>query len=45
MPGIVFGQEGEGHLRFSFSVSEEMIAGGAEALSAYASVSASSGRS
>ena len=45
VPGIVFGEEGEGHLRFSFSVSEEMIAGGAEALSAYASVSASSGRS
>jgi aspartate aminotransferase len=32
VPGIVFGPEGEGHLRFSFSVAEEMIAGGVEAL-------------
>jgi aspartate aminotransferase len=32
VPGIVFGPEGEGHLRFSFSVSDEMIAGGVEAL-------------
>ncbi len=36
VPGIVFGPEGEGHLRFSFSVSEEMIAGGVDALSALA---------
>jgi aspartate aminotransferase len=36
VPGIVFGPEGEGHLRFSFSVSEEMIAGGCEALAAFA---------
>ena len=43
VPGIVFGPEGEGHLRFSFSVSEEMIAGGVEALSAFAH--ATSGRS
>ena len=42
VPGIVFGPEGEGHLRFSFSVSEEMIAGGTEALAAFAS--ATSGR-
>ena len=37
VPGIVFGPEGEGHLRFSFSVSEEMIAGGVESLAAFAS--------
>jgi aspartate aminotransferase len=36
VPGIVFGPEGEGHLRFSFSVPEEMIAGGVEALAAFA---------
>ncbi len=36
VPGIVFGPEGEGHLRFSFSVAEEMIAGGVEALKAFA---------
>lgn len=41
VPGIVFGPEGEGHLRFSFSVSDEMIAGGVEALAAFASVAAS----
>jgi len=40
VPGIVFGPDGEGHLRFSFSVSEEMIAGGVEALSAFAHASA-----
>ena len=34
VPGIVFGPEGEGHLRFSFSVSEDMIAGGVQALAA-----------
>ena len=32
VPGIVFGPEGEGHLRFSFSVSEETIEGGVLAL-------------
>jgi aspartate aminotransferase len=37
VPGMVFGREGEGHLRFSFSVSEEMIAGGVEALASFAS--------
>ena len=42
VPGIVFGPEGEGHLRFSFSVSDEMIAGGVEALAAFAH--ATSGR-
>jgi aspartate aminotransferase len=41
VPGIVFGPEGEGHLRFSFSVSDEMIAGGVEALGAFASAAAS----
>lgn len=41
VPGIVFGPEGEGHLRFSFSVSDEMIAGGVAALGAFASVAAS----
>ncbi|HTR02562.1 MAG TPA: aminotransferase class I/II-fold pyridoxal phosphate-dependent enzyme [Thermoanaerobaculia bacterium] len=41
VPGIVFGAEGEAHLRFSFSVSEEMIAGGVEALAAFASAAAS----
>ena len=40
VPGIVFGPEGEGHLRFSFSVSEDMIEGGVEALSAFAHASA-----
>lgn len=37
VPGVVFGPEGEGHLRFSFSVSDEMILGGVEALAAFAS--------
>jgi aspartate aminotransferase len=41
VPGVVFGPEGEGHLRFSFSVSDEMIAGGVEALGAFASAAAS----
>jgi aspartate aminotransferase len=36
VPGVVFGPEGEGRLRFSFSVPEETIAGGAEALRAFA---------
>src|SRR5262245_11221065 len=36
VPGVVFGPEGESHLRFSFSVAEETIAGGVEALKAYA---------
>src|SRR5262249_38840539 len=40
VPGVVFGPHGEGHLRFSFSVSEEMIEGGVEALSAFAHASA-----
>jgi len=40
VPGIVFGPEGEGHLRFSFSVSDEMIAGGVEALGAFATQTA-----
>jgi aspartate aminotransferase len=40
VPGVVFGPEGEGHLRFSFSVSEEMIAGGVEALAAFATQAA-----
>ncbi|MEO8433106.1 MAG: aminotransferase class I/II-fold pyridoxal phosphate-dependent enzyme [Acidobacteriota bacterium] len=34
VPGVVFGPEGEGHLRFSFSVAEETIAGGVAALTA-----------
>ena len=34
VPGIVFGPEGQGHLRFSFSVAEETITGGVEALTA-----------
>ncbi len=42
VPGSVFGPDGEGHLRFSFSVSDEMIAGGVEALTAFAH--ATSGR-
>jgi aspartate aminotransferase len=40
VPGIVFGPEGEGHLRFSFSVSEEMIAGGVESLASFAHAAA-----
>ena len=32
VPGLVFGPEGEGHLRFSFSVPEETIAAGVQAL-------------
>jgi aspartate aminotransferase len=32
VPGVVFGPQGEGHLRFSFSVPEDTIAGGVEAL-------------
>ena len=40
VPGIVFGPEGEGHLRFSFSVPEETIAGGVEALKALAATAA-----
>ncbi len=42
VPGVVFGPEGEGHLRFSFSVSAEMIAGGVEALAAFAAHGAAS---
>ena len=41
VPGVVFGPEGEGHLRFSFSVSDETIAGGVEALAAFAGQGAS----
>jgi len=41
VPGIVFGPDGEGHLRFSFSVPEETVAGGVEALAAFASAAAS----
>ncbi len=44
VPGVVFGPEGEGHLRFSFSVSDEMIAGGVEALAAFATQSAGARR-
>ena len=40
VPGIVFGPEGEGHLRFSFSVPEETIAGGVEALKSLAAAAA-----
>jgi aspartate aminotransferase len=36
VPGVVFGPEGQGHLRFSFSVPEETIAGGTEALKSLA---------
>ncbi len=36
VPGLVFGPEGEGHLRFSFSVAEGTIAGGVQALRAFA---------
>lgn len=36
VPGLIFGPEGEGHLRFSFSVAEEMIAGGVAALRSFA---------
>lgn len=36
VPGIVFGPEGEGHLRFSFSVPEATVEGGVEALAATA---------
>jgi aspartate aminotransferase len=32
VPGLVFGPEGEGHLRFSFSVPEETISAGIDAL-------------
>jgi aspartate aminotransferase len=41
VPGAVFGPDGEGRLRFSFSVSDEMIDGGVAALAAFASVAAS----
>ena len=40
VPGVVFGPEGEGHLRFSFSVPEETIAGGIEALRTFATAPA-----
>ena len=32
VPGVVFGPQGEGHVRFSFSTSLEMIQGGLESL-------------
>jgi aspartate aminotransferase len=41
VPGLVFGPEGEGHVRFSFSVSEDTIAGGTEALKTLAAAPAS----
>jgi len=40
VPGLVFGPEGEGHLRFSFSVAEDTIAGGVEALRTFAAAPA-----
>jgi aspartate aminotransferase len=43
VPGLVFGPEGEGHLRFSFSVAEETIASGVEALKRVRSPLATSG--
>jgi aspartate aminotransferase len=36
VPGLAFGPEGEGHLRFSFSVAEDTITGGVEALRTFA---------
>lgn len=44
VPGVVFGPEGEGHLRFSFSVSDETIAGGVEAVAAFATQAAGARR-
>ena len=41
VPGLAFGPEGEGHLRFSFSVAEDTIAGGVEALRTFAAAPAS----
>lgn len=35
VPGLVFGPEGEGHLRFSFSVTEKTIEEGVEALRSF----------
>jgi aspartate aminotransferase len=32
VPGVVFGPQGEGHVRFSFSTSIETIEGGLESL-------------
>src|SRR5213076_3618513 len=32
VPGVVFGPQGEGHVRFSFSTSLEMIQGGLESM-------------
>jgi aspartate/methionine/tyrosine aminotransferase len=40
VPGLVFGPEGEGHLRFSFSVAEDTIAGGVGALKSFAAAPA-----
>jgi len=44
VPGAVFGPDGEGHLRFSFSVSDEMIGGGVAALAAFAHAAAGARR-
>lgn len=35
VPGVVFGKEGEGHLRFSYSLAPEIIEKGLESLSNY----------
>ena len=43
VPGLVFGPEGEGHLRFSFSVPEETIAAGVASLKRVRSPLATSG--
>src|SRR5262249_2191738 len=43
VPGVVFGPEGQGHLRFSFSVPEETIAGGGQALKAFSTESVRAG--
>jgi len=40
VPGLVFGPEGESHVRFSFSVPEDTISGGVEALKSLAAAAA-----
>ncbi|HKA38041.1 MAG TPA: aminotransferase class I/II-fold pyridoxal phosphate-dependent enzyme [Thermoanaerobaculia bacterium] len=40
VPGRAFGPEGEAHVRFSFSVSEDTISGGVEALKSLAAAAA-----
>ncbi|HEV8117559.1 MAG TPA: aminotransferase class I/II-fold pyridoxal phosphate-dependent enzyme, partial [Thermoanaerobaculia bacterium] len=40
VPGRVFGPEGQAHVRFSFSVTEDTIAGGVEALKSLAAAAA-----